>query len=381
MPNLRVIQICPAYHRNPEFGGPVHSASSLTRGLSDLGCSVRIVASWFPQTGSRFFCHSHVELLEYGELLYLGHCGAFRWTSLDVQGIATALRWIRQSNLLICHGYRTVPGTLLTLYARSLGKTCWLYPHGMVGRKLRSLRLKWLFDMTLGSIVLRCFSKVLIHAEIERAEILSSPLRRTQIAQIPPPLPVWSGNAQPGVFRHKYGLSESDIVVTFVGRIIPIKRIELLLEAFTLAASDNWYALIIGPPEDADYARSLRKLAASCRFSQRILFLGPLYGAEKDAAIRDSDVCAVPSAYESFGVFAWEAACAQKPVVLCECCGAVAALPKDLAFVAPAEPHGFAQALRAAVERSSRCPTQAHCAGVDSQYLSALYSALQTTFS
>jgi len=70
-----------------------------------------------------------------------------------------------------------------------------------------------------------------------------------------------------------------------------------------------------GPEGEVGYAAFLRERARTLGVEHRVLFLGPLYGVEKRAALVDADVFALPSRYENLGNTAAEAIACGTPVM------------------------------------------------------------------
>lgn len=346
-----VVQVTPAFLRNPEFGGPVVSAQNLSAALCSAGCDVRIVSSWVPRDRA-LFCRSARESGNAVELLYLGHLFRFRWSGIDVIGLATACKWISQADLVIVHGFRGFAGSLLSMYARFRRKQCWIYPHGMVKRRLRSHLIKWLFDETFGQAAMSCYSTVLVDSPIEKQELLQTRLRHCHFLALPPP-PPRTESLPPGTFRNENAIRDDDVLVLFVGRILRIKNLHSLLTAFAHVRRGNWKLCYVGPLEDPGYARELQHLAQELECSDAFLLAEPRYGVAKNSAIQDADVCVLPSTYESFGHFAWEAASLGKPVVVTDKCGVVSAL-RETAYVCDPSSASLGVALQAALREGRR---------------------------
>lgn len=101
----------------------------------------------------------------------------------------------------------------------------------------------------------------------------------------------------------------------FVGRIYPVKGLDLLLRAWALAkargARWEWHLLLVGP-DQAGHMAELGALAGSLGLTVRhgevdgvgeadVTFIGPLYGADKDMAMRMARGLVLPSYTENFG--------------------------------------------------------------------------------
>ncbi len=102
----------------------------------------------------------------------------------------------------------------------------------------------------------------------------------------------------------------------FLGRLHPVKGVDVLIEAFGLARLDpGWELLIAGPEEIPDYAQSLKSLAAASPRAANIRFAGPVYGQDKVALLADAWAVVVPSRTEVIGMVNLEAAALATPTV------------------------------------------------------------------
>lgn len=104
--------------------------------------------------------------------------------------------------------------------------------------------------------------------------------------------------------------------IVFLGRLHPIKGVETLIKAFSKARlNSDWELIIAGPEEMPDYVAKLKALAGESTRSASIHFVGPCYGAEKRALLRDSWVVVVPSFTEVIGMVNLESASLHTPTI------------------------------------------------------------------
>ena len=78
----------------------------------------------------------------------------------------------------------------------------------------------------------------------------------------------------------------------------------------------------------------------------RVLFLAPLYGSDKRAALVDADVFALPSRYENFGNTAAEAIACGTPVIVSDRCGIAPLIDQRAGLVTCYDSRALAEALR-----------------------------------
>lgn len=135
----------------------------------------------------------------------------------------------------------------------------------------------------------------------------------------------------------------------FVGRLVPLKAVDLLLAAFAEASrSVDATLTIVG---DGPQRAELEALARSAGIDDRVTFTGWLDPAGCAAALRDCDVFVFPSLQEAGGVVVLEAMAAARPVIAARWGGPAELLDDDSAvLLAVDDPAGFHRGLVTAVE-------------------------------
>jgi D-inositol-3-phosphate glycosyltransferase len=107
-------------------------------------------------------------------------------------------------------------------------------------------------------------------------------------------------------------------VILFVGRIQPLKGLDLAIETLHQLSVARATLLVVGGPSgpdgEAELARAHR-LVEDLRLEARVRFVPPQPHAGLATYYRAADVCIVPSRSESFGLVALEAAACGTPVV------------------------------------------------------------------
>ena len=121
-----------------------------------------------------------------------------------------------------------------------------------------------------------------------------------------------------GKFREKFNISKHEIVFLFLGRLQPIKGLEIFLPAFIQWRRSQSHRMrcVIAGPNEGGYRKKLENLIIDLNSNDTILLAGPLYGADRIQAIVDSDVIILPSFHENFGIASVEAMACGKPVLV-----------------------------------------------------------------
>ncbi|MEE9277162.1 MAG: glycosyltransferase [Dehalococcoidia bacterium] len=116
--------------------------------------------------------------------------------------------------------------------------------------------------------------------------------------------------------RRALGL-ESGPLALFVGRLEPLKGVDILLRAAALADLDRPLTLLVvgGDPDNGDERAPLQALCRDLRIVDRVRFVAAVGRADLPLYYQAADICVVPSYYESFGLVAVEALASGTPVI------------------------------------------------------------------
>jgi D-inositol-3-phosphate glycosyltransferase len=121
--------------------------------------------------------------------------------------------------------------------------------------------------------------------------------------------------------RTELGLDQDEAILTFVGRIQPLKGLDLAFKALHQLVgplAGKVQLVVVGGasgPAGGDEAAELRRLADDLGISDHVQFTGPHPHDRTPLFYRAADVCVVTSFSESFGLSALEAQACGTPVV------------------------------------------------------------------
>lgn len=118
-------------------------------------------------------------------------------------------------------------------------------------------------------------------------------------------------------FRARYLGGHDGPLVMYLGRLSHKKGLDVLVRAFALARRDAPAArLAVVGPDDEGLTPALRALTAREGVAEAVTFTGMLHGRDKLAALAATDVWALPSHGENFGIAVAEALAAGRAVVV-----------------------------------------------------------------
>jgi glycosyltransferase involved in cell wall biosynthesis len=197
------------------------------------------------------------------------------------------------------------------------------------------VRLKRLLDATLYRGVARGAAAVVVASERERDAVVACgvPAERVQVRGngFPDPSPHAAAN---GKLRGELGIPRDAPLVLYVGRIAAGKGIEHLLD--TARELPDAHVVIVGPDDRHGLAVAAREN----------VHLVPATDEPPHELYGEADVFVLPSAGESFGMVAAEAAAAGTPVVVSDRCGIAGFFAEGEALVVPYERGAVVDAVR-----------------------------------
>ncbi len=307
---------------NPSTGGPVEGILSLQSHLQDKGCDVTVLCADDP---AAFWVNQPAQPIEIVALgpITNGYGYDARWK-----------KWLLENagkfDAAIIHGVWKYHGWVAR---RVLGKfriPFWIYAHGMLDPwfdqqyplKAYKKRAYWHLiekknvQQSRGLILTseEEMKQVRQHWGVEASKLITLPYGVNDPDSL-------DGPASSGLEPTRRSALQKEIHprrLLFLGRLAEKKGLDLLISAFVKISAQNpgQYRLqIAGAAQDDNYLQQLKKWADGC---MDIEFLGPVYGAQKEALLQNCNALCLPSHQENFGLVVAEALARSRPVLLCK---------------------------------------------------------------
>lgn len=211
--------------------------------------------------------------------------------------IPRIVREVRNADVVHIHGWRNLLNFTSTVIALLFRRKVIVQPHGARAYDGGRLRLKRLFDKSLGDRVLERASLRLALSQREMNDL--STVRSSGNIKI----------ANPAPFDPVSTLGEvSKDRVVFLGRLTRTKGVDLLIEAFAeVHRNDESMRLDIVGPDDGEMS-NLQRQADNLGLSAVVSFRGRLGREQIKEVLLDRPIVVVPSRSDVFGVVILEAA-------------------------------------------------------------------------
>lgn len=362
---MRILKTVQAYYPFQEKGGPVVKVRAIALGLSHRGHQVAVLTADFGFTPS-LAPAMKAEKCRWGwcaqeqgvEAVFLRSWGHYRALTFNPDVIKYCSGSLARYDVVHIYGLYDLFGPPVAFFCRRYHVPYVVEPMGMFRPIVRNFRMKKLYHVLLGSQLLRGAQRVIATSEQEKHELVSGGIDSARVVvrrngiDIPVSLP------PAGAFREKWAISPQVRIVLFLGRLVPKKSPDLLLEAFALWRRETPHTvdsvLVFAGPEERDgYLTRLKSLAVASGIAGNVLFTGPLFDDAKWAAYRDANVFVLPSQNENFGNSAAEAMACGTPVIVTDQCGIAPIVDGRAGLVVPHDSRAIATALKLLLDGGS----------------------------
>jgi glycosyltransferase involved in cell wall biosynthesis len=326
---MRILQVTQAYHPFRQRGGPAVKVRSIARMLVGLGNEVTVLTADLG-FGPREIAAARVVADPQGwrsdldgvKAIYFRTRAHYRDLTINPGIWEFCRRRLKEFDIVHIYGLYDTLGPAVGRYCRKFRIPYFVEPLGMTrpidrGFLLKRIWRRWAKNY-LGQASRWIATSGLEREDLRAAGVPSEKvllrfngIDRAEFKNLPPL----------GAFRKSVGVPDDERLILFLGRLIPRKGADLLLEALAQIGGDKIKLVIAGPEGESGYLAFLRDKARMLGIDQRVLFPGPLYEDALKEAFVDATVFALPSRYENFGNAAAEAIACGTPVVVTDRCG------------------------------------------------------------
>ena len=374
---MRILMAVQSYFPFQDRGGPVVKVRALARGLAQRGHQVTVLTA---DLGLRSLNGSamnfqpcpwgwHAE--ENGvEAVYLSTLANYRALTVNPDVIGFCGTSLRHFDLVHFYGLYDLLGPAVSYFCRRQGIPYVIEPMGMYRPIDRSLRMKRVWHRSLGDSYWSHAAQIVATSEMEEQELLQDgvPAGKLVVRYNGIDRTASAAPTTRGAFSAKWAIPPDEPLLLFLGRLIPRKGADILIDAFAHACPSEGRLVIAGPEGEPGYLAHLSKRASDAGVESRVIFTGALYDDAKAAVMADADVFVLPSRYENFANSAAEAVSSGIPVIITDACGIRSLIDGRAGLVIAPEPQALAGAIRSLLsDRSLYQKLQAGCPGVAAQ--------------
>ncbi len=348
MTQLRILQVSPYYYPELKFGGPVLKMFGLARGLRAKDCQVSVIT--FNSEDRRARSSRTMEDMEVRYLPWRG------WgTRQFPRGSFLLERAVADADIVHTFGLYNFLVPSAARYCRQLGKPLVLEPLGTFKPQARNVLLKRAYHAVFTRGMFASAEAVIATSAAEKNDLAQAvPASRLFQRENGLDLSAFRNMPARDVSRAAFGARDGATVILFMGRLSPIKNLEMLISSFRDAAIPQGKLLLVGPDNEVDYVSRLRRLINESGLENHVVITGPLYDERRLQAFAAADFFVLPSISESYGNAAAEAVASGLSVVLTDSCGIAPRIAGQAALIVPCTRVGLTGGLRHMADAANR---------------------------
>jgi glycosyltransferase involved in cell wall biosynthesis len=316
---VRVVHVCAYFAPAFVYGGPPRSVLGLCRAERDAGIDVRVVTT--TANGDSELDDNAGRPVEYDGVAvrYCARVGPRPLFYAPALHDAVAAE-LQHADVLHVHGLWNAAVWGAASAARALHKPYVLSPRGMLA-PAALMHHRWRKKLALSVMDRRVVRDAArLHAtSISECQTLNGIPKPGRAVFIPNGVEIDPVLSDSAAVRRQFNLPDNAPIILFLGRIHPIKRLDLLASAFEVVIAQHPGArLVIAGPDEHGHRASVEALFAP--FSSSVTWTGKVDDVLKRQLLDAADVLVMCSDSESFGMSVAEAMASGTPVVVTRTC-------------------------------------------------------------
>ena len=282
---MRILHV--AASLSPEWGGPVRGIAGLTQGLEARGVQCTVFAARGRLVGTDCLSLAGVETH-----LFPTSSLARIWTAC-APGLSRALHQIvADYDLIHMHAIWHFPHYAAYRAARAAGKPYCVSAYGNLNSWALSQKKlkKWLYMAVAQRPILQRAAALQATTEVEKQQIQSKGFT-SPVAVIPSGITPESVGPLPSrdQFLKCYPNLSKRQIILFLGRIHPVKGLDILASAFgRIAQTRDDVCLVIAGPDNDGYRAQVEMMLREIGALDKRIFTGMLTGQDKPASLTRS---------------------------------------------------------------------------------------------
>ncbi len=341
---MKILHITPFFEPAWHLGGVVHSISHLCRGLVQQGHEVTVFST--DSGGNRRLPVPNNQPVDVGgiKVYYFKTDFSFKYCySRDLR--EACHRLMKDFEIVHLTSFWCYPGIPAANNARKKGIPYVLSVKGTLRKSaLRQKAIKkWIYFQTIERRIIRHAAAIHYTTQMEK-ELDALHKFKNPSFIVPNGFDISEFSSSKNDFKNN--LENDKILITFLGRLHKVKKLDLLIKAIsTEALKDKIFVLMLAGPDGGE-ERYLRQLAISLGVDRKIRFLGMIDAKERNNLLAASNLLVLTSEDENFGNAAVEAMLSGVPVLVSDHVGICREILADGAgVVVPIEVEAVAGAL------------------------------------
>lgn len=315
---MKILHIIPSYLPARHASGPIKPTHYLNKWLVKKGVDVTVYTTNMDASADLDVPLNQEVIIDGVKVYYFSVDFRLWQYSFSLQKYLA--RTIENFDLIHITSVFLSASALGAYYAKKFNKPYIISPHGsLMERPLQYHFWKkkiYIFLIEKRNLTSAAAVHFVVEQEKEDYLKLGLPLHRTLIIPNSIDPEEFTKKTSQYLFRKKFNIAGDRKIILFLGRLHWIKGLDTLIPAFAEVLKNEPKAmLVLAGPNEADYKKIVLELIKKYQIEKNVIFTGPIFNQEKEAALLESNVFILPSYSEAFSVAVTEAMYFGLPVI------------------------------------------------------------------
>jgi len=315
---MRILHISPSYYPAFKYGGPIHSIHLLNKALVSKGVRIDVVTTNAGLDNINDIVLNQWDSVDRVRVKRLRYSGYEHYNfSPQLLRETMSIKTYDLAHITSTWNFPVLAGSLACML---WGRPYIISPRGALSDEaihLRTANLKRIYFSMIAKQYLKKAAAVHFTTVDEQTRshhlltnsksfVVPNGIDLSEYADI--------GNEYiPDILKELRGKK----AILFLGRLNPIKGLDILVEAFKRIADEYQDVLLIMAGPDSDgYGATVKGWLIDAGILARVIFTGMIRGKDKLSIIKHSSLLILPSYSENFGMSAVEAMACGVPIVI-----------------------------------------------------------------
>lgn len=313
--NLNIIS--PSFYPSTYYGGPSLSVYYLARALSLLLPKLSVITT--DANGKESLNVTKNKFVELEKNLYVKYYSNSTSFGLSMRMALNLWKDIKENELTYIVSFFSPSTPEALLFASFFKKKIILSPRGQLSDWAVSSRKSFFKNLWIKFLIKPYQSKIVWHATSEQERVdIKTVFEDANVFAIPNGINVEEynkTNKDQNYFSKFINEPEKQIIISSMGRLHNVKGFDILIESIEILFKNSFKVYLFIAGEDNGELKRLKELVSQKKLNEYVFFVGHLSGANKVSFLSNSNLFALASHSENFGLVYAEALACGVPIV------------------------------------------------------------------
>lgn len=310
---MKILHITPSYCPATKYGGPISSIHLLNKAFQKKSIKINVITTNAGIDKIKFNTWLKYENINVKYIKYYG----YEYYNFSPQMILEILRLVNKYDIITMSSVWCFPTLIGGIVSILFKKPYIIFPHGALSSysiNIKSKLKKIIYFNIIIKYILKRAAKIRYTTKLEYETSIFSNNNNNNYIILPHGIDLYNHLENSVTFSTNMNFPSKYIL--FMGRLHPIKGLDILLEAFKKITFEYKDIYLIVAGAGGNYFHQLNQFIENNNLNDKVRFIGFISGKLKSKLIKNATLFVIPSYYENFCLAAVEAMSYGLPIII-----------------------------------------------------------------